>query len=48
MSIKMPKLLDVVCDQCGETDQAYFSAYGSEQPCLACGAAPVFLSKVSA
>jgi hypothetical protein len=48
MSIQMPKLVQVICDECDYRDQAYWSQFGAQQPCLMCDAAPVYLSKVSA
>jgi hypothetical protein len=46
--IKMPKVVNVICDECGFEDEANWGEYGSEQPCLSCDAAPVYLSKVGA
>lgn len=48
MSIKMPKLVDVKCDNCGTSDEAYWSEFGAEQSCFACDSAPIYLSRVSA
>ena len=44
--IKMPKQVNVKCDECGYEDEAMWGDFGSEQPCLNCDAAPAQLSKV--
>lgn len=46
MSVKMPKIVQVACDICGYVDTANWSDVGSEQPCLGCDAAPVYLSRI--
>ena len=47
MSIQMPKLVDVKCNECGATDQAWWSEFGSEQPCLNCDTPAVNLIRVA-
>ena len=47
MSVKMPQLVNVKCDICGYLDQAYWSEFGAEQPCLACDASPIDLIRVA-
>ncbi len=42
----MPKQVSVKCEECGYQDEAMWSDYGSEQPCLNCDAANVHLVKV--
>lgn len=46
--IRMPKQVNVICDECGYADEAMWGDFGSEQPCLNCDAAPSQLSKVGA
>ena len=46
--IRMPKQVNVKCDECGYEDEAMWGDFGSEQPCLNCDAAPAQLSKVGA
>ena len=46
--IKMPKLVKVICDDCGYKDEAYWGEYGSEQPCLNCDAPNIYLRKIGA
>lgn len=43
MSIKMPTVKKVICLNCGTSDLANWSDFGSEQPCLNCDSAPVYL-----
>lgn len=45
MSIKMPTLTNVICLGCGYKDQAWWSEFGSEQPCLNCDAPNVYVVK---
>ena len=42
----MPIQVSVICVQCGYKDEAMWSDYGSEQPCLNCDAPNVDLVKV--
>jgi hypothetical protein len=44
----MPKQVNVECEECGYADEAMWSDFGSEQPCLNCDAAPTSLVKVGA
>jgi hypothetical protein len=46
MSIKMPVLVEVICTECSATDEAWWSVFGAEQPCLNCNIAPAFLKKI--
>lgn len=45
MAVKMPQLTNVICLDCNTTDQAFWSDFGSEQPCLNCNAPAVNLVK---
>ena len=47
MSIKMPKVANHRCDECGEVAEYYFNEYGSIAPCNYCNASPISLTKVS-
>ena len=46
--IKMPKLVDVQCAECGELDQAFWGRYGAESGCPVCNAPASELFKVGA
>ena len=37
------KLQKVICNICENVDEAWWSDFGAEQPCLNCAAAPVEL-----
>jgi hypothetical protein len=47
-SIKMPKLVNAVCDLCGYNDDVVWGQYGSETYCSVCNAAPINFTKVAA
>ena len=48
MSIKMPKIVDVQCADCGELDQVHWNKYGSTEECPVCKAPASSLFKVGA
>jgi ribosomal protein S27E len=43
----MPKYTNVKCEDCGFEDIVVWGLYGSEQPCLNCDAASIYLRKVA-
>jgi len=47
-AIKMPKIVNAICDQCGYIDDVVWGQYGSETYCFACSAAPIYFTKVAA
>jgi ribosomal protein S27E len=39
----MAKIVKVTCKNCGLIQEAVYSQYGAEFPCIECDAAPVYL-----
>jgi hypothetical protein len=46
MSIKLPVVAKGRCESCGYVTEYNFSEYGSEESCIECNSAPVFIREV--
>jgi hypothetical protein len=45
-TIKLPKIVQAVCAECGYQDEVVWGQYGSETYCFVCNAAPIHFTIV--